>query len=56
MGTIVNALLQAELQISSDANKSEDYYPVKEKDIIRTAMFKIKYIGYPAVWLNEKLK
>ena len=39
-----------------DANESEDYYPVKKDEIIGTSIFKIKYIGYPTVWISDKLK
>lgn len=36
-----------------DYNKTEDLYPVEKKDIIGTSTFKIPYLGYPTVWLNE---
>lgn len=39
-----------------DSNESEDYYPVLEKDIVGKALFKIKYIGYPTIWINEQIK
>lgn len=39
-----------------DANASEDFYPVSKNDVVGIANFKIKYIGYPTVWLNEQMK
>ena len=36
-----------------DANDAQDSYPVYEKEIIGVVRVKIKYLGYPTVWLNE---
>jgi len=38
-----------------DANENADFYPVKKKNVVGTAIFKIRYIGYPTVWLSEKM-
>ena len=35
-----------------DNNNSADSKPVKEEQLVGKAVFKIKYIGYPAIWLN----
>lgn len=35
-----------------DANKDEDNYLIKNKDIIGVVKFKIPYIGYPTVWFS----
>ena len=35
-----------------DNNNSPDSDPVTEDQLIGKAIFKIKYIGYPAIWLN----
>ena len=36
-----------------DANKDKDFDPVGEEDVIGVYKFHVKYIGFPAVWLNE---
>ncbi len=36
-----------------DNNKDEDAWVVDEENVIGTTLFKIKYIGYPTVLLNE---
>ena len=36
-----------------DANRTKDMWVVYEKDIKGVYDFKIKYIGYPSVWLSE---
>ncbi len=38
-----------------DNNEEEDNWVVSEKDVIGTAELKIRYIGYPTIWLNEKI-
>ena len=38
-----------------DANKSIDYIKIKKEDIKGVYQFHIKYLGYPAIWLNEFL-
>jgi len=35
-----------------DNNRQEDALPVTEQQLIGKVIFKIKYIGYPAIWLN----
>ena len=37
-----------------DANKTKDIWVVYEKDIKGVYDFRIKYIGYPSVWLSER--
>ena len=37
-----------------DANNSEDNYDIPVTNIIGTTNFKIPYLGYPTVWLNEQ--
>ena len=39
-----------------DNNLTKDSYYVKEKDIIGTVSFRIRYIGLPTVSLNERLE
>jgi len=39
-----------------DANKTEDGYPIPTKDIIGIVKKRIKYIGYPSVFLYEMAK
>lgn len=39
-----------------DNNKQEDNWIVKKENIIGKTLFKIKYIGYPTVLLNEMIK
>lgn len=39
-----------------DYNESEDGYPIEKKDIIGTTSFRMPYLGYPAVWLNELVR
>lgn len=36
-----------------DANNDVDGYPIYENEVIGIVKFKVKYLGYPAVWLNE---
>lgn len=36
-----------------DANESEDGYLIYKSEIMGTVKMKIRYIGYPTVWLNE---
>ena len=36
-----------------DANKDKDFDPVGEEDVIGVYKFHVKYVGFPAVWLNE---
>ena len=36
-----------------DANKDKDFDPVGEHDIVGVYKFHVKYVGFPAVWLNE---
>ncbi|MBQ9013875.1 MAG: signal peptidase I [Bacilli bacterium] len=38
-----------------DNNLTKDSYNIKPKDVIGVVSFKIKYIGYPTVSLNERL-
>lgn len=35
-----------------DSNNSPDFYPVSEEQLIGEVIYKIKYIGYPAIWLH----
>lgn len=36
-----------------DANDTQDSFPVYEKEVLGIVKVKIKYLGYPTVWLNE---
>lgn len=36
-----------------DANENEDGYIIYQSEVLGTVKFKIRYIGYPTVWLNE---
>lgn len=36
-----------------DANNDDDNYPVYESDVIGIVKFKIKFLGYPTIWLSE---
>ncbi len=36
-----------------DANNTVDYMKIKKEDIKGVYQFHIKYLGYPAIWLNE---
>ena len=36
-----------------DANNDKDFDPVEEKNVLGKYIFHVKYIGFPAVWLNE---
>lgn len=36
-----------------DANKSDDFAPVKKEEIVGIYSTSVKYIGYPSLWLNE---
>lgn len=38
-----------------DNNKDTDDYEVKEEEIVGIVIYNIKYIGYPTIWINEKL-
>lgn len=35
-----------------DNNPSEDKKSVKEDQVLGKVIFKVKYLGYPAIWLN----
>lgn len=35
-----------------DNNSTPDFYPVTQDQLIGKAIYKIKYIGYPAIWLH----
>jgi len=35
-----------------DNNNTVDQEPVTEQQIIGKVIYKIRYIGYPAIWLN----
>ena len=36
-----------------DANKNADNYYLTENDIIGISKIRIKYIGYPSIWIKE---
>ena len=38
-----------------DHNESPDGYLIETSEVIGTVKFKIRYIGYPTVALNEKI-
>ena len=38
-----------------DNNKDTDDYEVKEEEIVGTIIYNVKYIGFPTIWINEKL-
>ena len=40
-------------ETKGDANPQIDQYLVPEKNILGICIFKIKYIGYPSIWLYE---
>lgn len=35
-----------------DSNKTQDIHPVNEDQVIGKCIFKVKYLGYPAIWLH----
>ncbi len=39
-----------------DSNKTKDSDPATEKDILGIVKYRIKYIGYPTIWVNELMK
>ena len=39
-----------------DANDAEDWYDIYEEDIIGTVKAKVKYLGYPTIWVNKLVK
>ena len=36
-----------------DANNDKDFDPVEDENVLGKYIFHVKYIGFPAVWLNE---
>lgn len=36
-----------------DSNKTNDNYVVFEEEVIGISLFKIKFVGYPTIWLND---
>ncbi len=36
-----------------DNNKTNDNYVVFEEEVIGISLFKIKFVGYPTIWLND---
>jgi len=61
--TVIHRIVRIEIEndeitfyTKGDANDSEDNYPIRKSDVIGVAQFKIKYIGYPTVWINEQIK
>ena len=36
-----------------DSNDNEDLQPVTQEQIIGKVIFKVRYIGYPAVWIHN---
>ncbi len=36
-----------------DANQEQDNWYITKKDIVGISKFKIKYIGYPTIWVND---
>ena len=36
-----------------DNNKKEDMDPVREDQLLGKVIFKIKYIAYPTIWINN---
>ena len=41
------------IKTKGDANKSVDPYSITNRDVLGKVVFKIKYIGYPTIWINE---
>jgi len=39
-----------------DFNEAADGYPIEVDDVIGTTKFRIKFLGYPTVWLNETIE
>ena len=39
-----------------DANNGVDSYEVEASDVLGKVVYKVKYIGYPTVWINEFFK
>lgn len=39
-----------------DANNAKDGYFIYQEEVIGIVKFKIKYLGYPTIWLNEIMK
>lgn len=41
------------IQTKGDANNAPDSFTVNSSDVLGIVEYKIKYIGYPTVWMNE---
>ena len=39
-----------------DANNGVDSYEVEASDVLGKVVYKVRYIGYPTVWINEFFK
>ncbi len=39
-----------------DNNKVADGWPIAENDYVGKVIFRVKYLGYPTVWINELIK
>ena len=50
---IVNQFDRYVFTTKGDANNDEDGYPIFQEEVIGIVKFKIKYLGYPTIWLNE---
>lgn len=44
------------LYTKGDNNKIEDGWPITEDEYIGKVIFKIRYLGYPSVWISELVK
>ena len=41
------------IQTKGDANNAPDGFSVYESDVLGIVEYRIKYIGFPTVWLND---
>ena len=44
------------IKTKGDANNGVDYFDVKPSDVLGKVEYRVKFIGYPTLWLNEFFK
>lgn len=61
--TVVHRIIEIKTQngepvfyTKGDANKNADDYGIDSENAIGKVIFKIKYIGYPTIWINDQIK
>lgn len=61
--TVVHRIIEIKTQngepvfyTKGDANKNADDYGIDSENAIGKVIFKIKYIGYPTIWINGQIK